>query len=325
MRRWPALVALVPALVVGGPVRAVTASGGSVQAVTAPGGSARAVTATGDPARVLTLTSGPARAVTLTGGRYVALGDSFTAGPFIPHRHGTPIACLRSDHNYPSLVARMLQPASFTDVSCSAATTADLSRSQSVLFGHNKPQLDAVTRDTTLVTIGIGGNDIGYSRIVLTCAAFSLTDHRGAPCRRYYGTTLDRRIDDTAPKIAAILRAVHDRAPRARVLLVGYPRMLPSRTGCWPNVPTAVGDIPFLDRFERHLNTMLAAEARRGDARFVDAYTTARHHDMCSADRWVEGILIKNPAAPVHPNAKGMQAVADRVLAVLGASRVSAD
>src|SRR5262249_49721213 len=119
--------------------------------------------------------------------------------------------------------------------------------------------------------------------------------------------------------------AVHARAPRARVLLVGYPRMLPARKGCWPNVPTAEGDVPFLDAFERHLNTMLAEQARLGGASFVDAYTSGRRHDMCAADRWVEGILLTNPAAPVHPNAKGMQAVADRVLAVLGASRVAAD
>src|SRR3954447_4121541 len=122
MRRWMALVAMVPALIMGGPAQAA-------------------------------------------GGRYIALGDSFTAGPLIPHRHGTPIACLRSDHNYPALVARLLEPAAFTDVSCSAATTEDMTRAQPVLFGHNIPQLDAVTRDSTLVTIGIGGNDIGYSRI----------------------------------------------------------------------------------------------------------------------------------------------------------------
>jgi lysophospholipase L1-like esterase len=265
---------------------------------------------------------GPARAAI---GRYVALGDSFTAGPFIPHRQGTPIACLRSDHNYPSLVARLLQPGAFTDVSCSAATTDDMTRAQPVLFGHNIPQLDAVTRETTLVTIGIGGNDIGYSRIVLSCATLSLTSPHGAPCTRYYGASLDQRIAATAPKIAALLRAVHARAPRARVLLVGYPRMLPARTGCWPTVPAASGDVPFLDGFERHLNTMLAEQARLGGADFVDAYTTAQRHDMCAADRWVEGILVTSPAAPVHPNAKGMQFVADRVLAVLGASRVSVD
>ncbi|MCO6004341.1 SGNH/GDSL hydrolase family protein [Actinoallomurus purpureus] len=265
---------------------------------------------------------GPARAAA---GRYVALGDSFTAGPFIPHRHGTPIACLRSDHNYPSLVARMFEPAAFTDVSCSGATTDDMTRSQPVLFGHNAPQLDAVTRDTALVTIGIGGNDIGYSRIVLTCATLSIAEPQGAPCTRHFGATLDERIAATAPKIAALLRAVHARAPRARVLVVGYPRMLPARTGCWPTVPAASGDIPYLDRFERHLNAMLAEQARLGGAGFVDAYTSARRHDMCAADRWVEGILVTSPGAPVHPNAKGMQAIADRVLAVLGASRVAAD
>ncbi|MEV0401650.1 SGNH/GDSL hydrolase family protein [Actinoallomurus sp. NPDC050550] len=282
MRRWMALVAMVPTLIMGGPARAAIS-------------------------------------------RYVALGDSFTAGPLIPHRHGSPIACLRSDHNYPSLVARMLEPVAFTDVSCSAATTEDMTRAQSVLFGHNAPQLDAVTRDTSLVTIGIGGNDIGYSRIVLACATLSLTAPHGTPCTRYYGATLDQRIAATAPKIAALLEAVHARAPRARVLLVGYPRMLPARKGCWPNVPTADGDVPFLDAFERHLNTMLAEQARLGGAGFVDAYTSGRRHDMCAADRWVEGIFVTNPAAPVHPNAKGMQAVADRVLAVLGASRVAAD
>ncbi|MFL6053827.1 MAG: SGNH/GDSL hydrolase family protein [Actinoallomurus sp.] len=282
MRRWLALVSLIPALVVSGPARAAV-------------------------------------------GRYVALGDSFTAGPFIPHRHGTPIACLRSDHNYPSLVARLLQPGAFTDVSCSAATTDDMTRAQPVLFGHNLPQLDAVTRETSLVTIGIGGNDIGYGRIVLGCATLSLTAPHGAPCTRYYGATLDQRIAATAPKIATLLGAVHARAPRARVLLVGYPRMLPARTGCWPTVPAASGDVPFLDGFERHLNTMLAEQARLGGADFVDAYTTTQRHDMCAADRWVEGILVTSPAAPVHPNARGMQAVADRVLAVLGASRVSVD
>ena len=57
------------------------------------------------------------------------------AGPLIPKQHGKPFACLRSDHNYPSLVARALRLTKFTDVSCSAATTADMSRPQQVLFG----------------------------------------------------------------------------------------------------------------------------------------------------------------------------------------------
>lgn len=250
----------------------------------------------------------------LTRGRYVALGDSFTAGPLIPDQHGHPAACLRSDRNYPSLVARALRPAGFTDVSCTAATTVNMRRSQRFLFGSNRPQLDALTRDTSLVTVGIGGNDIGYSKIVFTCARLSLTRPHGTPCARHFGDTLDRRIDETAPKIGRVLDDIRARAPRARVLVVGYPRALPRHGGCWPVVPAADGDVPYLDRFERGLNAMLADEASGHGAEFVDTYRGGDGHDMCSRDKWVEGILLTHIAAPVHPNARGMRVVADRVL-----------
>jgi lysophospholipase L1-like esterase len=254
-------------------------------------------------------------------GRYVALGDSFTAGPLVPRQHGHPAACLRSDRNYPSLIAHALRPEGFSDVSCTAATTVDMRRPQHFLFGHNPPQLEALTRDTTLVTVGIGGNDIGYSKIVFTCARLSLTTPRGTPCTRHFGDSLDRKIDETAPKIGAVLDGIHERAPRARVLVVGYPRALPRHTGCWPVVPASDGDVPYLDRFERNLNRMLADEASAHGAEFVDTYRGGAGHDMCSRDKWVEGILLTHVAAPVHPNARGMRMVADRVLDAIRSTR----
>jgi lysophospholipase L1-like esterase len=254
-------------------------------------------------------------------GRYVALGDSFTAGPLIPDQHGSPAACLRSDRNYPSLVAHALRPEGFSDVSCTAATTAHMRQPQRFLFGRNRPQLDALTRDTTLVTLGIGGNDIGYSKIVFTCGRLSLTMPRGAPCAGHFGDSLDRKIDETAPKIGDVLKDIHERAPRARVLVVGYPRVLPGHTGCWPVVPAADGDVPYLDRFERDLNRMLADEASANGAEFVDTYRGGAGHDICAKDKWVEGILLTHVAAPVHPNARGMRVVADRVLDTIRGAR----
>ncbi len=264
---------------------------------------------------------GPARAAT---GRYVAMGDSFTAGPLVPRQHGRPFACLRSDHNYPSVVARALRLTKFTDVSCSAATTAEMSRPQQVLLGHNEPQLDAVTPDTSLVTIGIGGNDVGFSKTLYTCAGLSLTAPTGAPCLRHFGATLDHRVTETAPRVAAVLQEIRARAPRARILVVGYLRLLPASRGCWPSAPMAAGDVPYLDGIERSVNTMLAEQARRAGAGFVDVYHGAAGHDMCSAHRWVESVLITHAAAPVHPNAAGMRFVAGRVLAAIGGSRASA-
>lgn len=299
MRRWVALAALVPTI-------AMTTT--MFTAATVRGASGRA---------------GATRSALekVAGGRYVALGDSFTAGPLIPRQRGKPFACLRSDHNYPSLVARSLRAGTFVDASCSAATTADLFRPQHVLLGENPAQLAAVTPGTGLVTVGIGGNDIGFSKTLYTCAGLSLTSPRGAPCARHLGATLTDRVAATAPRIASVLRAVHARAPHAVVMVIGYLRVLPSATGCWPSVPAAVGDVPYLDRVERELNHMLAEQARLGGALYVDDYRGGTGHDMCSASRWVEPIIITHAAAPVHPNATGMRVVAGRVIATLADAR----
>ncbi len=107
--------------------------------------------------------------------------------------------------------------------------------------------------------------------------------------------------------MAAVLRTVHERAPHAIVLVIGYLRVLPSSAGCWPAVPASAGDVPYLDRVERTLNRMLADQARLGGALYVDDYRGGTGHDMCSAHRWVEPILISHAAAPVHPNATGMR------------------
>src|SRR5262249_51550289 len=102
-------------------------------------------------------------------------------------------------------------------------------------------------------------------------------------------------------------------SPHATVLLVGYLRILPPSIGCYPAFPIARGDVPYLDGLQQQLTSMLDSQAFRYDAIFVDAYARSQGHDVCQApkDRWVEGLIPPSPAAPVHPNAAGMQAVAD--------------
>lgn len=252
--------------------------------------------------------------------RYVALGDSFTAGPLIPNVTGEPIGCVRSDRNYPSLVSQEIKPATFVDVSCSGAETVDMKNEQSTPLGTNPPQFDALTADTDLVTVGIGGNDVGFSEIAKECAKRSLTNPWGNPCEEHYGDELDQRITDTAPKIAEVLSGIHERSPRAKVIVVGYLRLVPESGGCWPQVPVSKGDIPFMDGVEERLNAMLAEQAGAGGAEFLDAYADSEGRDMCagSGEKWVEGIIPSQPAFPIHPNAAGMRAVADRMLPLLG-------
>ena len=256
---------------------------------------------------------------------YVALGDSYTAGPLIPDQTGSPVGCLRSTHSYPFLVSAGAGAAMFTDVSCQGATTADMTHSQSVPLGTNPPQDNALSASTTLVTLQISGNNIGFSDIIIHCTTLSLTDPFGSPCKDYYtsgGTDrLRAKISAAAPKVAADLQGIHADAPNAKVYLVGYPVILPnSGDGCWPLVPIAFGDVPYLRGVEKALNSMLAAEAAANNATFVDTYTASIGHDVCQdpGTKWVEGLIPTSPAAPFHPNQLGEQGMARQVLAALG-------
>lgn len=254
--------------------------------------------------------------------RYVALGDSYASGPLIPTQSLNPVGCLRSNHNYPSDLERQLGVPTFVDVSCGGATTDDMTAAQSVPLGSNPPQFDALTPGTDLVTLTIGGNDLGFTSILQTCAELSLTDPLGNPCQRHYtagGTDqLAAGVAAVAPKIAAALAGIHRLSPRAHVVLVGYLRILPPTVGCWPVMPVAAGDVPYLDGVEHNLNRMLGTEAAAHGATSVNPGGTTGH-DVCQLPgvKWVEGVVPTAPAFPVHPNEAGMAHVAALVRAAV--------
>lgn len=300
-----------------------------------PGGAARALTLltavvlsiTGAAAGTAHAGTAPAQARAL-GAEYVALGDSFTAGPLIPPPHGRPTLCMRSGRNYPNLVADALGARHFTDASCMSAEIGHMTSAQSLLLATNPPQLDSLTPHTTLVTLGIGGIDLGFNEILVSCIALSLTDPGGAPCRDNYvdhgHDELRARLDSAGERIGEVLGAIRERSPEATVAVVGYLELLPADDPCL-QVPFAQGDIPYMYGIWSELNAELEKQAAAAGAVFVD--TSGPGHDMCAppGQRWVEGIVPSRPAFPVHPNAAGMAVVADRVLAALGAEEAERD
>lgn len=251
-------------------------------------------------------------------GRYVALGDSYTSAPFVGDSGGGPNACRRSAQNYPSRVARELRVGEFEDVSCSGATTGDMLGPQRFAGPDNPPQLDALDSTTTLVTVGIGGNDIGFTSLVRGCASVS-PDGSGCRDENTAGgeDKLESRIANTAGRVANVLGEISARAPQAQVLVVGYPTILPaSGRGCWPVLPYGGPDVVYLRGVTNKLNGMLAEEAAAAGATFVDTAAASKGHDVCasSSKRWVEGLIPTSAAAPMHPNADGQRAAARAVL-----------
>jgi lysophospholipase L1-like esterase len=248
---------------------------------------------------------------------YVALGDSYTAAPLVPSTRGDD-GCFRSTHNYPSLVADALHVPDFRDRSCGGATTADLTTPQRA---DVPAQLDAVDGDTDLVTLSMGGNDDAvFGRLVVQCARLGPQDPTGAPCTDAAASgsgDLDRIMGGVQRRLTGALHEIGQRAPRATVLVVGYPRIFPAQGTC-PDLPFAKGDYPFALRVNRRLDDALRAAARAAGVRFVDVWRPSIGHDICSATPWINGAqTLLDQAAAYHPFGVEQRAVAGLVLAAL--------
>jgi hypothetical protein len=206
---------------------------------------------------------------------YVSLGDSYTAGPLIPLQI-PPFGCLKSDHNYPHLAAPSLGQQTFRDISCSGAETEDMTNPQNVdPDGPNPPQFSALDTSTRIVSLTIGGNDIGFSEIAENCSS---TSPSGTPCQDHYVVNgrdeLHERIVATAPLVDAVLDGIRARSPKAKIYFLNYLPVFPETgPGCWPQVPVTAEDVPYLRGVQKELNAMIAAQAAANGATLVDAYT----------------------------------------------------
>lgn len=252
---------------------------------------------------------------------YVALGDSYSAGSgVLPVDLSSPL-CLRSTANYPKVLASRTG-ARLTDVTCGAAQTRHFTESQ---YPGVAPQADALRPDTDLVTLTIGGNDNNtFIGAMLACGtAGLLSGGQGSPCKNLYGSSFDDTIDSrTYPALKAALAEVRERAPGARVAVLGYPWIVPATAdpSCFVKLPIASGDVPYLRALQAHLNTVVERAAVESGATFVDFSRASDGHDACKpgGTRWVEPLLFGQNVVPVHPNALGEARMAERTTDVLG-------
>ncbi|GAA1947419.1 SGNH/GDSL hydrolase family protein [Nocardioides panacihumi] len=257
--------------------------------------------------------SGPTAAVAPRFARYAALGDSYTAAPGVPGVQSND-GCLRSSNNYPHLLAAALPVGRLADVSCSGADTSDVRRSQ---LGSVAPQIDAVTRDTDLVTIGLGGNDLDlFARLISTCLRQNAPTTSGSPCADSLGPTVQPALERIQQNLVGVVRTVRLRAPSAKVVLVGYPQIVPASGTC-AQTPFAPGDYAFARRVNHGLAETVRRAAAAAGTSYADLWSASAGHDVCAADPWINGISGPG-AAPFHPFAVEQAAVARLVAASLG-------
>ncbi len=254
---------------------------------------------------------------------YVALGDSYTAAPGVPETEQQS-GCLRSSGNYPNLVAAALE-SQLVDVSCSGATSLALVGAQHTAGQVQPPQYAALTAETSLVTLSLGGNDLElFQTMVGTCAQLGYSDPVGSPCRDYMRAAgkkqdlLVEKIDKIRARVTSAVKGIHDRSPQARVFLIGYPQPVPAKGTCQV-LPLAKGDYRYVRTIVGDLNDAMRAAAKKGRATYIDLVKASAGHDICAGpDAWVNGINTDvMRALAFHPFAEEQQAVADLILAKL--------
>lgn len=243
---------------------------------------------------------------------YVALGDSFTATG-LPRAEGD---CKRSTQNYPHLVAAAHPEMTLSDVSCGGASTEDMLGSQEFRGAVQRPQFDALDEDTDLVTVSLGGNDFDvYWGFLYRCVQVaSLPARNDAPCRSTNDGRIERKMGAIRANLAEVLEEAADRAPDARVLFVGYPRLLPDSGSCPKRVPVASGDVDYVREMSELLVEAQRGAAEDAGAEYVDVYSHSLGHDICSDDPWVND-ATDGPQGSYnfHPMPAHQKAVADLI------------
>ena len=250
----------------------------------------------------------PTTAAVPAGARYVALGSSFAAGSGIPDQGPT---CGRSDHNYAHLVAAELQ-LELVDVTCGGAFTANLIDTPQM---DEPVQMDAITADTALVTMTVGGNDVAYTLSTIICAGVE-------ECVPDLDTAAtDTALADLPNRFATIVQAIRDRAPDAIIVLVTYPEVIPADDLACDQLGLEADEAAYLSDLGQRLNQAFLDSAAANDMLLADSFGASAGHGPCAppADSWVNG-ADKAKGDPFHPTAVGHEGMAQLVLALLQAA-----
>lgn len=230
---------------------------------------------------------------------YVALGDSFSSGVGTAS-YTLSSSCKRSTYAYPSLVARERSNTTLAFVACSGATTSSLMTSQ----------IGSVTSETDIVTVTIGGNDIGFADLIVQCTL--------ANCSTTLDSTRASLPSFLGPRLDTVYAAIKERAPSAQVVVLGYPRMF-SSASCWGTLGITSTERTKANQLADALDQLTRARATEHGFTYQSAIAPFTGHAVCSTSAWLNGLNLASTGESYHPNRAGHgQGYAPLVRAVTG-------
>lgn len=255
---------------------------------------------------VLTVLAAPtlalaAPAQAAPGDRYVALGDSYSSGLGTREYYQDSGDCKRSPRAYPRLLADQ-KGLNLDFAACQGATT------RSVLSS----QISHLTADTRYVTVSAGGNDAGFSHVITQCAKpWPATCGKEMDnAEKFIRTELPAKVDD-------LYRQIQSRAPRARVVVVGYPLLFMGKT-CNLGTRISVAEQNRLNGVAHLLADTLRTRVQAFPGFFfADSRNKFTGHAVCAAEEWINGLSNPVPDS-FHPNVAGQRAYSELISGALG-------
>ena len=223
---------------------------------------------------------------------YVALGDSYSSGVGAGSYTSASGSCDQSTKAYPALWDAANQPAAYVSEACSGATTATVLSSQ----------LSALSAATTLVSITVGGNDVGFSSVMETCVLLPTSS-----CVSAVNNAESLMASQLPGELDSVLNAIKADAPHARVVVLDYPDLYDlSRSSFCIGLSTT--DRTDLNNGANELDSQIqAAAARHGDV-FADVRSAFGGHEICDSSSWLHSVNFLDVSESYHPTASGQSA-----------------
>lgn len=251
---------------------------------------------------------------------YVALGDSFSSGEGVPPFDAKTVlvgrdTCHRSSRAWPLLLAGRSEGDTY-NLACSGATVEEVIDGDDRRAERDRrpSQVTRLARiaGVRLVTVTMGGNDVGFTGVLRRCATH-------LRCDRYYAAgghdRLRSRIEALTARLPGAYAAIRRAAPGARVVVVGYPRLFPlhpSRFTCAALSSIGPEEVRYLNSRTGDLDAAIHSAARGAGAGYVDALDAFAGHAIgCAGAQWVNHLSLAHPEYSFHPNAAGQRRLAE--------------
>lgn len=228
------------------------------------------------------------------GDQYVALGDSFSSGVGTGS-YTLDAACKRSIYAYPYLLAQKRKHTTLTFVACWGATTADLLANQ----------VQSVTSKTTIVTLTIGGNDIGFANLIYQCTVSDCTtalETTTASLESTLGGSLGSTLGSSLDTVYTTIQK--RAAPGATIIVLGYPHEF-SGTTCLSAFGISAAEETDANALADALDSLIAAHAQQDGVIYQSAIPAFSGHEVCTSSPWLNGLVLSNTDESYHPNKAG--------------------